>query len=199
MEKSFSGRSDQTGLAGWGISARQPFIGRPEQRYAQLHRQQQQEFPSSQKVKGCITLKLYANNTILNSATGRDKLEMHKSVITIVPLIIHAAHCVSKRPACRTAHRLKGIQCCSLKHCYSSESKHDAAVNMQGAVCFMEDILICCRGKKKRRIHLDASASGSCGCAYLLYKQRSFKIYVVKTGISRTDGLHLFPDFFNRY
>lgn len=46
VEMSFNGRSDLAGLAGWGASACQPFIGGPEQRQVQLHREQQQEFPS---------------------------------------------------------------------------------------------------------------------------------------------------------
>lgn len=43
MDVSFSGWSDQTGLAGWGASVCQPFINRSEQRQVQLDRQQQQQ------------------------------------------------------------------------------------------------------------------------------------------------------------
>lgn len=44
VEMSFSGRSDRAGLAGWGASVSQPFIGRSEQRH--LGKMTTTEFPS---------------------------------------------------------------------------------------------------------------------------------------------------------
>lgn len=87
VEMSFSGRSDQAGLAGWGASACQHFIGGLNKGRYNYTESNNKSFHHVVYKNGCMTLEFCANDRTLNSATSRVKLETHKSIIKIIRLL----------------------------------------------------------------------------------------------------------------